>query len=191
MSLTAGYAAAESGVYTVTGYPAPTVTKTSGNDKIAWNNTIKKLEIAAGLLAGSYPVVLTASNGVNPDATLSFTLVVNAAPYVPSITGLPSSYTLYPGSHVTWTPQRAGGVWNYNHEFLSMTQNGDQYTFTALKKGATTVTYSIPGASWPVSLTIGEIAVPNTGDEAASTGFVLLGLAALCAACVVIRRREA
>ncbi|MDR2687580.1 MAG: DUF6273 domain-containing protein [Oscillospiraceae bacterium] len=79
MSLTAGYAATSTGVYTLTGAPAPTVTKQSGNAAITWNDTTKKLDIAAGLAAGTYPVVLKAANGTTPDATLTFTLTVNPA----------------------------------------------------------------------------------------------------------------
>ncbi|MDR2687988.1 MAG: DUF6273 domain-containing protein [Oscillospiraceae bacterium] len=79
LSLTAGYAAQSTGVYTVTGTAPVTVTKTSGDAKITWNDTTKKLDIAAGLAAGSYPVVLKAANGATPDATITFTLTVSPA----------------------------------------------------------------------------------------------------------------
>jgi len=78
LALTAGYAATSTGVYTVTGDPAPTVTKTAGDAKITWNNSTKKLDIAAGLGVGTYPVTLTANNGVSSNATASFTLTVSA-----------------------------------------------------------------------------------------------------------------
>ena len=45
--------------------------------KIAWNDTTKKLDIAQGLEVGSYPVALTAANGVIPAATFTFTLIVS------------------------------------------------------------------------------------------------------------------
>ncbi len=77
MTLTEGYAATETGAYTITGTEPITVTKTSGNANISWNDTTKKLEIAAGLTEGSYPVTLTASNGTSPDAALTFTLTVS------------------------------------------------------------------------------------------------------------------
>jgi len=79
MTLAEGYAATSTGAYTVTGAPAPTVTKTSGNAAITWNDAAKTLDIAAGLAAGKYTVVLTAANGIAPDATLTFTLTVNPA----------------------------------------------------------------------------------------------------------------
>ena len=75
MTQTVGYAATFTSAYTVTGSPAPVVT-ISGNAAITWNNTMQRLDIAAGLAVGNYPVVLTASNGIAPDATITFTLMV-------------------------------------------------------------------------------------------------------------------
>ena len=76
MTLTEGYTATDTGTYTITGNPTPTVTKTSGNAAIMWNDATKRLDIAAGLAVGKYTVVLTASNGISPDATLIFVLTV-------------------------------------------------------------------------------------------------------------------
>ena len=75
LMLLAGYGATSTGAYTVTGTPAPTVTAT-GNAKITWNATTKKLDIAPGLTAGEYTVVLTASNGVGTAKTATFKLTV-------------------------------------------------------------------------------------------------------------------
>ena len=87
MSLKYGYAASVSEEFTVTGAPAPVVKKTSGSDSITWDDGAKKLNIAAGLEAGIYPVTLTASNGVEPDASHIFTLTVSAPV-------LPDTYSL-------------------------------------------------------------------------------------------------
>jgi hypothetical protein len=76
MTLNTGYAVTSTGEFTVTGTPAPTMTKTSGDGKITWNNTTKKLDIAAGLVAGTYPVVLTATSGAN---TVKFTFTLTVA----------------------------------------------------------------------------------------------------------------
>ncbi|MCL2010971.1 MAG: DUF6273 domain-containing protein [Synergistaceae bacterium] len=78
MSLEQGYAATSTGAFSTTGSPSPTVTKTSGDAAITWNNVMQRLDIAAGLAAGTYPIVLTASNGTLPDATATFTLTVNS-----------------------------------------------------------------------------------------------------------------
>ena len=90
LTLTQGYSATSTGAYTITGSAPVTVTKTSGDDKITWNNATKKLDIAAGLAAGSYPVTLSAINGAVPDAILNFTLTVNPT-YTATVT--PNSYT--------------------------------------------------------------------------------------------------
>lgn len=76
MSLEYGYAAAATEAFTVMGVPAPVV-KISGPDKIIWDETANKLNIAPGLEAGSYPVTLTADNNVEPKAVHTFTLTVN------------------------------------------------------------------------------------------------------------------
>jgi LPXTG-motif cell wall-anchored protein len=78
LTLILGYPAATTDLFMVTGSPQPTVTKTSGNPAITWNDTAQCLDIAPGLAVGSYPVELTASNGIDPDATLTFTLTVTA-----------------------------------------------------------------------------------------------------------------
>jgi hypothetical protein len=77
MTLTQGYAATSSEAFTITGTPDPTVTKESGNAAITWNAATLKLDIAAGLSTGTYPVTLRAANGVAPDATHTFTLTVD------------------------------------------------------------------------------------------------------------------
>ena len=79
MTLTVGYTATATGAYTVGGSPAPTVTQnTTHNNKITWNESTKKLDIAAGLAVGEYPVILVATSG-SSSATLTFTLKVTAA----------------------------------------------------------------------------------------------------------------
>ena len=77
MTLTEGYSATSTGAYTITGSAPVIVSKTSGDASITWNNSTKKLDIVAGLAAGSYPVTFTACNGALPDATVNFTLTVN------------------------------------------------------------------------------------------------------------------
>lgn len=88
MTLEKGYAATATGVYTVSGSPAPAVSKTSGNASIAWDNATNKLSIAVGLEAGIYPVVLTAVNSAG-SVSLTFTLTVKAAETSPTPTPAP------------------------------------------------------------------------------------------------------
>jgi len=105
MSQTVGYSAVSTAAFSLSGIPSPSVTKESGDAKISWNYTTKKLDIAAGLAAGTYPVVLKASNGAVPDATFTFTLTVSPAgggTTPPGITG-PNSMILTAGYPATST----------------------------------------------------------------------------------------
>ena len=107
MTLAAGYAATSTGAFTVTGTPDPDVTISSGNAAITWNDSAKRLNIAAGLPAGTYPVVLTASNGTDPDATLTFTLTVT--PGGPTPTPLPFPFTDVPDT--AWYRDAVEDAW--------------------------------------------------------------------------------
>ncbi|MCL2167191.1 MAG: InlB B-repeat-containing protein, partial [Clostridiales bacterium] len=77
MSLTEGYEATSTEAYIISGTGTVTMEKISGDPAITWNDTTKRLDIAAGLPVGSYLVELKASNGTAPDATLTFTLMVS------------------------------------------------------------------------------------------------------------------
>ena len=80
MRLNIGYTARATEAFTVIGTTPENVTQdTSYGGKITWNNTTQALDIAAGLGAGVYPVILTASDGTNT-ATHTFTLTVTDVP---------------------------------------------------------------------------------------------------------------
>ena len=82
MDLTVGYKDTSTGVFTFTGTSPITVTLSgnTGNGKITFNYETQKIDIAAGLAAGTYIVTLTATNGVDPDAVHTFVLRVNSLP---------------------------------------------------------------------------------------------------------------
>jgi len=80
MTVTAGYAKTSTAQFTLSGDPAPTVEKVFGDSAITWSDTMRRLDIATGLKAGVYPVVLRATNGTSPDAVHTFTLTVNPTP---------------------------------------------------------------------------------------------------------------
>ena len=103
MTLTAGNTQTSTGGYTLTGVPEPTVTA-SGSPGIWWSDDTKRLNILPALPPGEYITVLTASNGVGPDATLTFTLTVNPGFYAPSITG-PTAMKLLRGYAATSTDE--------------------------------------------------------------------------------------
>ena len=99
------------------------------------------------------------------------------------ITGLPKDYTLLVGRSVSWTPAPAGGAWSYDKDMLSMTQDGDTYTFTALKTGRATATYTVDGMPHTINITINASAIPQTGNPFNPWPYLLLMLAAL-AGCI-------
>ena len=77
---------------TATGYPAPTFSETGTLPTgVTLNSTTGVLSgtPAAGT-GGRYPITITATNGVAPDATQSFTLTVDEAPPSPRPTRPPS-----------------------------------------------------------------------------------------------------
>ena len=80
MSLTEGYQATSSAAFTLTGSPAPTVTisDTLGG-KVSWNSSTKQLNVASGLLPGTYKVTLTATIG-QETVSHDFTITVTALP---------------------------------------------------------------------------------------------------------------
>jgi hypothetical protein len=97
MTLKTGYAATSTGAYTIAGTYPVTVSKVSGDPKITWNSRTETLDIAPGLTAGVYPVVLRATNTAGSHS-LTFTLTVENPVFWMEI---PSSF---PGGTVTSSP---------------------------------------------------------------------------------------
>lgn len=93
---------------------------------------------------------------------------------LPVLTSSVSGGTVYTGGHITLTPSIPGGTWAYDSSFLSLAGN----TFTALKTGTTTVTYTVGGLSTTYEITIAEAELPATGQDF-TAAFVLLAAAAM------------
>ena len=79
-ALALGYPATSAGAFVATGNPPPTVTIASGDPEFSWDADTRRLYIAEGLPAGTYPVTLEAANGMGPPAALTFTLTVFVPP---------------------------------------------------------------------------------------------------------------
>jgi len=86
-----GYSATHISGFTVTGDPPPTVTLSYNHgESITWHDEHNRLNIAAGIPAGVYTIVLTADNGVGEPATHTFVLTVSqAAPPGPTTIVVP------------------------------------------------------------------------------------------------------
>jgi len=122
LTLAQGYSATSTSAYNLGGTNPVAVTITSNNSggKITWNDGTKKLDIAAGLAAGTYTVQLKATNSANAaGATLNFVLTVSPPPTVTSVSVTPTIATVQkdfsqefiatvngtnnPSQDVTWT----------------------------------------------------------------------------------------
>ena len=92
---------------------------------------------------------------------------------------------IYKGGRVTLTPNISDGTWDYDTSLLSRSGN----TFTALKAGTTTVTYTVGQQSKSFTVTIQQSEVPDTGQD--FTWMWVCGGAALMflAAGILVRRR--
>ena len=118
-------------------------------------------------------------------ATADMTLYAKWAPIV--ITGLPSTYTMYTGGRVTWDPSPSGGTWIFDDTYFSRSGN----TFTALKVGEVTVTYSVQCVKHTVKVTILQSELPQTGQPI-DTAWLLSGMSGvpLLAGFLVSRKKK-
>ena len=81
MTLFEGYSATSTNAYSISGTTPVTVAKLSGDDRITWNNSTHKLDIAAGLPVGVYEVKLRVENITAKYYTFIFTLTVKRKVY--------------------------------------------------------------------------------------------------------------
>ena len=150
------------GTFTVTtsGYPTPTLSKTGGlPDGVTFTDIGDGTATLAGTpaagTAGEYVIEITASNGVLPDATQTFTLTVVAAPTAPAITS-GNNTTFMVGSSDTFTVTTSG----YPTPTLSKTGSlPDGVIFTDSGHGTATLA-GTPGAGTPGNYVI-EITASN------------------------------
>ena len=107
---------------------------------------------------------------------------------LPVLTSSVAGGAVYTGGHITLTPSIPGGTWAYDSGFLSLAGN----TFTALKIGTTTVTYTVGGLSASYEITIAEAELPQTGQDFSLPAILLAGavLAGGTALIIAIRRRR-
>ena len=131
---------------TTTGFPAPTLSETGTlPGGVSFNASTKVLSGTPAVgSGGTYSVTFTATNGVTPDATQSFTLTVNEAPAITSASsttftvGTGGSFTVtatgFPAPTLTKTGTLPSGVsFNASTGVLSGTPavgSGGNYTLT-------------------------------------------------------------
>jgi len=152
--------AAGSFTVTTTGFPAPALTETvalpAGVSFKDNGNGTGTLSWTAAVASGSYSLSFTASNGVLPNATQSFTLTVDAVPSITSVnttsftSGTAGSFTVtatgFPTPALSETASLPTGV-----------------TFTDNKNGTGTLawTAAVVGGSYALSFTASNGVLPN------------------------------
>ena len=188
MSLDMGYAATSTGIYTAVGFPDPKITKTSGDAKITWNSTSSALDIAPGLAPGTYPVTLTADNGVTPAAVAVFTLTVKDLPAIGGgedgdanvtqvLAPLKTVYIVKGKSLTVPCMAYEKGVrssvpklWkSSNAKIVKVTQSGK---VTGLKTGKATVTVNAAGKKLKLTVYVVSKAVKLTGAAVTVPGTI-------------------
>ena len=151
-----------------------TTTVGSGSGVLRANYTFSEWNTAADGSGAGYdadePITLTA------DTTLYAQWVkLTLASTAPG--GSASGATVYTGGRFTLTPSVSGGIWDWDEEYFSATFTGapeetsslwggsSPATFTALKAGTSTITYTVGGVSTSYEVTIAASELPSTGQD--------------------------
>jgi putative Ig domain-containing protein len=142
---TATFTTGTAGSFTVTttGYPAPAISRTGTvpagltfTDNGNGTATIAGTPTGTG---GTYPVTLTANNGVAPNGTQNLTIQVNQPP---SVTLNPGDQVVHPGDSVSFSAA-ASGVPTPTVQWQRSTDGGASFANIA---GATSTTYTFTAA---------------------------------------------
>lgn len=94
---------------------------------------------------------------------------------------------VYTGGRITLTPNIEGGEWTFDSAFFSR-EGG---TFTALKPGTSTITYTAGGQTVRYDITIETSELPSTGQDMMEVWALIGAAAVVCAAGVLLRHRLA
>ena len=92
---------------------------------------------------------------------------------------------IFTAGRVTLTPSVTGGTWSFDSAYFSR----DGGTFTALKAGTSSITYTVGGASIVYTVTIEASGLPSTGQSFAWV-WICAGAALALAAGVVFGMRK-
>lgn len=178
---TTNFSVGTAGSFTViaTGFPAPTFSETGA---LPSGVTFTSAGLLSGTPAagtgGSYPITVTASNGVSPNATQSFTLNVDQAPSITSVNnttfkvGTAGSFTTTSSGFPTSTFTEAGSL----PSGVTFTSAGVLSGTPAAGTGGTypiTITASngiSPNAPQAFTLTVDQAPAITSGNSA---GFVI------------------
>jgi hypothetical protein len=162
------------GTFTVTdtGFPTPTISETG--------TLPTGVSFSGGVLSGtptqsgSFPISFTASNGVAPNATQSFTLTVNQAPAITSassttfVTGTSGTFTVTVTGNPTPTISETGTL------PTGVTFSGGKLSGTPTQSGSFPITFTAtngvtPNARQSFTLTVDQAPAITSANHAAFT----------------------
>jgi len=144
----------------MTGFPAPTVSVTVGT--LPTGLTLSPAGLLSGTptQSGSFPVTLTATNGIGSDATQSFTVLVNEPPAITSAnattftTGTPGTFSVT----TTGFPTGASMLLSETGALPTGVTFTDNHTGTATLAGTPGAT---TGGTYPITITANNGVNPN------------------------------
>jgi hypothetical protein len=172
-STTATYAIGSAGTFNITTSGFPTVSTITESGTLPAGLTFTDNGDSTATLTGTptgagntYPVTLTASNGVSPDGTQNLTIQVNQAPVV-SLN--PSDQTVSPGNSVSFTAA-ADGVPTPTVQWQRSTDGGASF---ANVPGATSTTYTFTVASGDNGNEYRAVFTNGVGSPATTTAATL------------------
>jgi hypothetical protein len=123
-----------------------------------------------GSVGGSYPVTLTATNGVDPDAQQDLVVQVDAAP---SVTSQPHDQTVAPGSPVTFTAAASG----YPAPRVQWQRSTDDGTSFSDITGATTTSYTFTASAGDDRNQYRAVFSNDTGEDTTTAALLRVGTA--------------
>ncbi len=133
-------------------------------------------------------IVVVNNSEANPEASPAETEATNSET---AISGLPQECKLNEGGQVTWMPSPAGGTWKFDESYLSKTEDGESVTFTAIKTGNTSISYTVDDITATVSVTIQQVVGQSGGSIILWIVIVLaVVLAGGVAAVVIIKKKK-
>ncbi len=96
-----------------------------------------------------------------------------------------ASGTIFTNGRITLTPSVPDGTWEFDSAYFTR----DGGTFTALKAGTSTITYTAGGASATYTVSITASSLPSTGQDMAGVWVAAAGAVLALAAAFAFRKR--
>jgi hypothetical protein len=184
MAMNAGYTATSTSEYNITG--APTINVTFGQNpqnKLSWNPTTKKIDIAPGIPAGTYSIALTASNSVGTAMQVfSLNIIGAAEAHTPTISGpssmqVPLNYSAFDTDlyTITGSPVPTVSADNIGHTGRITWDNAGKklHVATGLAAGEYTVTITAANTEGSANHTFTLTVLPDTVSFTGATSLEL------------------